>query len=183
MITAGSSASSSATSAGVSWGRSSSSASATSAIVIAGTPSGSSPSSPSSPMHSLGFAARARTSRSLRRSCGLQGIATAPIRKQASIASTHSMRLPTNVMTASPRSTPRAAIAPESPALRAISSPKCHSRRFPTASIATIPRVEAGARSMTSSMKFIGASLPGASRGVSGASSFPARRSPEGFHR
>ena len=51
-------------------------------------------------------AARARSSRSLRRSCGLQGSATAPIRKQASIASTHSTRLPTRVITASPRLDP-----------------------------------------------------------------------------
>jgi hypothetical protein len=53
----------------------------------------------------------------------LHGIATAPMRKQASIASTHSIRLATSVITTSRRSTPRAAIAPESPALRAISSP------------------------------------------------------------
>ena len=67
---------------------------------------------------------RARSSRSLRRSCGLQGSATAPIRQQASIASTHSGRLPTSVITTSPRRTPRAAKAPESPAERAKSSPK-----------------------------------------------------------
>ena len=66
-------------------------------------------------MQSTGPAAAIRSSRSLRRSWGLQGIATAPIRKQASIASTHSTRLPTRVITASPRCTPRAAIAPESP--------------------------------------------------------------------
>ena len=108
---------------GVSWGLSSSRTSARSAIVIAGTPSGSSPSSSSSPMQSFGSVSRTLISRSLRRSCGLQGIATAPIRKQASMASTHSIRLPTRVMTASPRPTPRAAIAPERPALRAINSP------------------------------------------------------------
>ena len=147
-----------------------------SAIDIAWTPSGSSPSRSSSPMQSFGSAAPTRTSRSLRRSCGLQGIATAPIRKQASIASTHSIRLPTRVMTASPRSTPRAAIAPESPALRAISSPKCHSRRAPKASIATIPSVEAGTASITSSTKFMGASLPGASCRVPGASSLVGAR-------
>ena len=72
----------------------------------------------------------ARSSRSWRRSCGLQGRATAPIRQQASSVSAHSIRLPTRVITTSPRSTPRAAKAPESPAERAISSPKCQSRRF-----------------------------------------------------
>ncbi len=54
----------------------------------------------------------------------LQGSATAPIRQQASSVSTHSIRLPTRVITTSPRFTPRAAKAPESPAERAISSPK-----------------------------------------------------------
>ncbi len=107
-------------------------------------------------MQSLGAAARARSSRSLRRSCGLQGSATAPIRKQASIASTHSIRLPTRVITASPRSTPRAAIAPERPALRAISSPMCQSRLSPSALTATTASLDAGERSITSSMKFTG---------------------------
>jgi len=53
----------------------------------------------------------------------LQGSATAPIRQQASRVSTHSIRLPTSVITTSPRFTPRAAKAPESPAEVAISSP------------------------------------------------------------
>ena len=44
----------------------------------------------SSPTQSAGFAAAARSSRSWRRSWVLQGRATAPIRQQASIASTHS---------------------------------------------------------------------------------------------
>ena len=133
----------SATAAGVSCGRSSSRTSATSAIVIVGTPSGSSPSSRSSPTQSAGFAAATRSSRSLRRSCVLQGSATAPIRQQASSVSTHSIRLPTSVITTSPRFTPRAANAPESPAEVAISSPKCQSRRrLPSTS--TIPSREAG---------------------------------------
>ena len=140
--------------AGVSWERSSSSTSATSAIVIVGTSPGSSPSSPSSPRQSLGAAALTRSSRSWRRSWGLHGSATAPIRQQASSESAHSIRLPTRVITTSPRRTPRAAKAPESPAERAISSPKCQSRRLPSASIATIPGREAGERSITSSMKF-----------------------------
>ncbi len=145
--------------AGVSWARSSSSTAATSSSVIAGTPSGSSPSSSASPTQSAGAAALARSSRSWRRSCGLQGSATAPIRQQASSASAHSTRLPSSVITTSPRRTPRAAKAPESPAERAISSPKCQSRRSPAASIATIPSREAGERSI-SSTKFTRRSLP-----------------------
>ena len=47
-----------------------------------------------------------------RRSCSEQGWATAPMRQQASMAKTHSGRLPTTVMTTSPRPTPRAARAP-----------------------------------------------------------------------
>ena len=91
---------------------------------------------------------------------GVQGRATAPIRQQASSVSAHSIRLPTRVMTTSPRRTPRAAKAPESPAERAISSPKCQSRRLPSASTATIPSREAGERSITSSTKFTRGSLP-----------------------
>ena len=90
----------------------------------------------------------------------LQGSATAPIRQQASIVSTHSIRFPTRVMTTSPRPTPRAAKAPESPAEQAISSPKCQSRRFSSASIATIPSREAGERSIRSSIRFTAGSLP-----------------------
>ena len=86
-------------------------------------------SSASSPTQSAGFA----TPRAARGPCGeaavLQGSATAPIRQQASIARTHSTRLPTRVMTTSPRPTPRAANAPERPADIAISSPKCQTRR------------------------------------------------------
>ncbi len=88
-------------------------------------------------MQSAGSAAATRSSRSLRRSCGLHGIATAPIRKQASIEITHSIRLPTSVITTSSRWTPRAASAPESPALIANSSLKCQTRRSPAASIAS----------------------------------------------
>ena len=78
----------------------------------------------------------------------LQGSATAPIRQQASSVSTHSIRFPTSVITTSPRLTPRAAKAPESPAEQAISSPKYQSRRFASASTATIPSREAGDRSI-----------------------------------
>ena len=98
-----------------------------------------------------------RVSRSWRRSCVLQGIAIAPIRQQASIASTHSIRLPTSVITTSPRRTPRAANAPESPALRAFSSPNAHTRRSPSREIVTMAGLDAGNRSSTSSMKFTAA--------------------------
>ena len=55
---------------------------------------------------SLGRAAAMRTTRSWARNCSLQGSATAPIRKQATIVSTHSGRLPISVITTSPRATP-----------------------------------------------------------------------------
>ena len=115
-ISAGSSGAIASTAAGVSCGRSSSRTRGDVGHVIAGTPSGSSASSSSSPTQSFGSAAATRSSRSWRRSCVLQGSATAPIRQQASSASTHSIRLPTSVITTSPRRTPRAAKAPESPA-------------------------------------------------------------------
>ena len=85
----------------------------------------------------------------------LHGSATAPIRQHASIVSTHSIRLPTRVMTTSPRPTPRAARAPETPALIAISSPKCQTLRSPSREIATSAGLDAGKRSSTSSMKFM----------------------------
>ena len=150
----------SATEAGVSCGRSSSSTSAISPIVIVGTPAGISASSRSSPTHSTGFAAAIRSSRSFSRSIVLQGSATAPIRQHASSESTHSIRLPTSVITTSPRFTPRAANAPDNPAEVATSSPKYQSRRFASGSIATIPSREAGERSIRSSMMFTAASLP-----------------------
>jgi hypothetical protein len=80
----------------------------------------------------------------------------APIRQQASIASTHSIRLPARVITTSPGPTPRAANAPDSPALRAISSPNAQTRRSPWREIATRAGFDAGNRSSTSSMKFTG---------------------------
>ena len=122
-----------------------------------GMPSGSSPSGPSSPTHSTGLATRSLVSRSPRRSCVLQGIAIAPIRQQASIASTHSIRLPTSVITTSPRLTPRAANAPDRPPERAMSSPKCHTRRSPSRSIVTSAGLEATKLSSTSSTKFTAA--------------------------
>ena len=87
----------------------------------------------------------------------LQGRAIAPIRQQASIASTHSIRLPTSVITTSPRPTPRAANAPDSPALRAISSPNPHTRRSPSREMVTRAGRADGNRSSTSSMKFTAA--------------------------
>jgi hypothetical protein len=159
-ISAGSSAPIDSIAAGASCGRSSSSTAATSAIVIAGTPGGSSPSRASSPTQSLGLAAATRSPRSARRSCVLQGSATAPIRQQASRLSTHSIRFPTSVITTSPRLTPRAANAPDSPAEQAINSPKYQSRRFASASTVTIPSRDAGERSIKSSIKFTAGSLP-----------------------
>src|ERR1700742_4972521 len=137
-----------------------------SAIVIVGTPSGSSPSSRSSPTQSAGFEAATRSSRSLRRSCVLQGSATAASRQQASSVTTHSIRFPTSVITTSPRFTPRAANAPESPAEVAIISPKCHRRPRASASTSTIPSREAGERSIRSSMMFTRRSLSQARRGM-----------------
>ena len=132
-ISAGSSGSRSAISAGVSCGRSSSSAASTSAMRHVGDPV-------RQLAEQLLLADAERRirgracgcSRSWRRSCVLQGRAIAPMRQQASSASTHSTRVPTSVMTTSPRLTPRAASAPESPADIATSSPKCHTRRSPS---------------------------------------------------
>ncbi len=87
----------------------------------------------------------------------LHGRAIAPIRQQASIASTHSIRLPARTITTSPRCTPRAANAPDSPALRAISSPNAQTRRSPSCEIDTRAGFAAGNLSSTSSMKFTGA--------------------------
>ena len=76
------------------------------------------------------------------------------MRQQASSASTHSTRLPTRVMTTSPRPTPRAASAPESPADIATSSPKCQTRRSPSREIASRAGFDAGKRSSRSSIRF-----------------------------
>ena len=154
-ISAPSVGSRSATSAGGSCGRSSSMTTATSAVVIVETPSGSSAARPSSATHSAGLAARTRSSRSVRRSCVLHGSTIAPIRQQARIVSAHSIRLPTRVITTSPRPTPRAASAPDSPALLATSSPKPQTRRSPSAEIVTRAGRADGNRSRTSSMKFM----------------------------
>ncbi len=80
-----------------------------------------------------GPAALTRSSRSWRRSCVLQGSAIAPIRQHASIVSTHSIRLPTSVITTSPRPTPRAANAPDSPALRGDQLPEAPHAALPVA--------------------------------------------------
>ena len=55
---------------------------------------------------SAGAATSMRRRRSLARSCSVHGSTTAPMRKHATIASTHSGRLPISVITTSPRPTP-----------------------------------------------------------------------------
>ena len=125
-----------------------------SAIVMHSTPPGIEPRSSSSPTQSCGFATATLCSRSPGRSWVDIGSATAPIRHAASMVSTHSTRLPARVITTSPRSTPRAARAPDTPALIAISSPKCHTRRSPLASMASSAGLADGNCSRTSEMKF-----------------------------
>ena len=164
-ISAGSSGARSAGSTGGSPSSSSSVATATSSIVIVSIPPGTSPRACSSPIASTGLAAAILVSRSLRRSWVLQGSAIAPIRQQASIASTHSSLLPTSVITTSSRWTPRVAIAPERPPLIAISSPKCQTRRSPSGEIVTRAGRAAGKRSSTSPMKFTAGSVPQAEPG------------------
>ena len=156
-IRAGSPGARSAMDAGVSCGRSSSRTASISAIVMHSTPPGMEPRSSSSPTQSEGFATATRCSRSPGRSWVDIGRATAPIRHAASIVSTHSIRLPASVMTTSPRLTPRAARAPDTPALIAISSPKCHTRLSPLASMASSAGLADGNCSRTSEMKFIAA--------------------------
>ena len=97
----------------------------------------------------------------LRRSCVLQGSATAPIRQQASSVSTHSIRLPTSVITTSPRPTP--------PSREGAREPRRASDQFaevpvPPTSLGIDSNDSAAAkpetRSITSSMKFTRGSLP-----------------------
>ena len=80
-----------------------------------------------------GCVASRRSRRSLARSCSVHGSTTAPRRKQATIVSTHSGRLPISVMTTSPRPTPRAASVAASRAARSATSPNVHSRRVAVA--------------------------------------------------
>ncbi len=84
-----------------------------------------------------GSATSIRSARSFARSCSVHGSATAPMRKQASSAKTHSGRLPISVITTSPRPIPRAASAPARRALRSETSPKVHSRREPSRASST----------------------------------------------
>ena len=85
----------------------------------------------------------------------MQGSTTAPMRKQASIVSTHSGRLPISVITTSPRCTPRATRAPAARADASATSPKLHSLREPSRASATSARAEGGAASTVSREKFI----------------------------
>src|SRR5579875_3299141 len=103
-----------------------------------------------------GVAASRRARRSPARSCSLQGSTTAPIRKQATIASTHCGRLPISVSTTSPRPTPRPVSVPASRAEASATSPNVNSRRRPSRASSTIARASAGAASTTSRAKFIG---------------------------
>src|SRR4051794_8647741 len=96
-----------------------------------------------------------RRRRSRARSCSVHGSTTAPSRKQATMARTHSGRLPTSVSTMSPRPTPRAASAPASRPAASDTSPKRHSRRLPSRSSATSATRPGGAASTRSRAKFI----------------------------
>ena len=91
------------------------------------------------------------------RSCSVHGSTTAPMRKQATIASTHSGRLPTSVSTTSPRPTPRAAQrARQRAPTRRRPRRSVHSRRAPSrAERDERARAPAAAASTTSRAKFI----------------------------
>src|SRR4051794_27156150 len=101
-----------------------------------------------------------RSRRSRARSCSLHGSTTAPSRKQATIASTHSGRLPTSVITTSPRPIPRAASAPANRALRSASSPKAISVRDPSRPSAMSAGRSGGAASTRSRAKFMRGAAP-----------------------
>ena len=96
-----------------------------------------------------------RDARSFGRSCSLHGSATAPMRKQATMASTHSGVLPITVITTSPRPAPCRARVDASRAERSATSPNGISRRFPSPSRATRAGRSRGAESTTSRAKFI----------------------------
>src|SRR3954468_1001061 len=132
--------------------------SASSGIVRTGQP-GPAPSSSSrlrsSHTMAAGRAICRRRPRSLARSCSVHGSTTAPIRKHATIESTHSGRLPMRVRTTSPRATPRAARAPASAPERRATSPKGHSRRPPSRSSATRARRPGSAASTRARAKFM----------------------------
>ena len=111
-----------------------------------------------------GSAASIRARRSAARSCSVQGRATAPMRKHATSASTHSSRLPITVMTTSPGPTPRATSVPASRAAPSATAPKLCSVRRPSASIVTSAILAGSAASTTSRAKFTGGILPGPDR-------------------
>ena len=132
--------------------------SASSGIVRTGQSGPAASSSPrlrSSHTIAAGFATSRRSRRSRARSCSVQGRTTAPMRKHATIVSTHSGRLPTSVRTTSPRPTPWAASAPASAAERSETSPNDHSRRPPSRSSATSARRAGSAASTRSRAKFM----------------------------
>jgi hypothetical protein len=83
------------------------------------------------------------------------------MRKQASIDSTHSARLPITIITQSPRATPQWLNVPARLAERLAISPNNHSCRCPPRLISTSAHRSGGIACTTSSAKFIGAgSLP-----------------------
>jgi hypothetical protein len=88
------------------------------------------------------------------------------------MASTHSGRLPTRVITTFPRRTPRARSAPAARAVASATSPKRHSRRAPSRPSATSARWSGGAASTTSELKFTRGRLR--RRGPDGAARSPA---------
>ena len=75
---------------------------------------------------------RRRSARSFARSCSVHGSTTRPSRKHAVMARTHSGRLPTSVITTSPRRSPSASRRAATAAAPAATSPKLHSRRAPS---------------------------------------------------
>ena len=104
----------------------------------------------SSAITSAGAAAAMRSRRSLARSCSGHDAGTAPMRKQASMARTHSERLPIQTSTTSPRPTPAALRRPAKRADASATSPNVHVRRAPSRVSSISAAVFAGAASMTS---------------------------------
>ncbi len=98
----------------------------------------------------------------LGRSCSVHGSTTAPMRKQATIVSTHSGRLPMSVSTTSPRCTPRASSVPARRAERSAIAPKVCSWRAPSRASSMSATASGGAASTMSRVKFMRRrSLPG----------------------
>ena len=115
-----------------------------------------------------GSAASIRARRSAGRSCSVQGSATAPIRQHASIASTHSGRLPIAVITTLPAPTPWEASVPASRAARASTSPNVSSAREPSRASATSALRDGSAAPTTSLVKFNARPRAGARRRAGG---------------